>query len=348
MQRTKTNTKPKPIHTTKTNTQLKPIHTTKTNTTKTNPHNQNQHKTKTNPHNQNQHKTSTMTKKWDASCAFSRTMETMPIFDSETFLLTLPPTQEACTIDIRALLHHSAALYSVDKLSDGTKLATRQGRFTGVEEEEGLFTAYNGSASLGRFDSITQACLTRFESVQKGKGLSKPAQITSRKKKRDREDEDVVKVSRKRVRTIVELAPLDLDAEPIDQQYEHVLHDPMDPPHDEKGVNAPKWPLRTALSFSGSFFPTSPSYSPTSPRYSPTSPSYSPTSPRYSPTSPSYSPTSPSYSPTSPRYSPTSPSYSCNHFTAPPQENDDDCSIVKYRSADEKNKEGFKHAIVLD
>ena len=76
--------------------------------------------------------------------------------------------------------------------------------------------------------------------------------------------------------------------------------------------------------------------------YSPTSPGYSPTSPGYSPTSPGYSPTSPGYSPTAPGYSPTSPGYS------PPKGGEDDVTITKERTVDEKNEEGFKNAIMID
>ena len=87
-----------------------------------------------------------------------------PVFRTDTFLLSIPIGNSTLSIDVRALLHHSASVASVDH--DGTtKLAIRNGRFTGVElvvgDDGPKCVASHGKTVLGSFDTMTEAARKR-------------------------------------------------------------------------------------------------------------------------------------------------------------------------------------------
>ena len=269
---------------------------------------------------------------WDASCALNTQLSRTPLFDRSTFTLDIL-TGEAnvpVTIDIRALLHHVGCINTVDRLVDGTKLPTRQGRFTGITEPDcpdGEFVASKGQTTLGKSKSITEACLLRLGTKRK-----RPVEDSAGSSHIvDIDDDDNDDPPPKKTRP----SPLDLDATYVQPDYtggdrgEELAHSPS-------GTRHPRWPTNDSVNQTTSRNPTS--YSPTSPRYSPTSMTYSPTSPSYSPTSPSYPP-------------PTTETTDPPPTTDPPTTDlpmDDECEFVGMTTFEERNAAGFANAINLD
>jgi len=205
---------------------------------------------------------------FDATSSFSSvdSFDHTPTFRRDNFMLTMHIDGRSVKVDVRRLLHRASCVTSADKIGD-TKLAVRNGRFTGVDESLRVYpriAVTRGKEFLGLFDNMTEAALARANRTH-----SVPKTPPKKKRRVIIDDEDD---------TVDDNARVDEDETPL----------PARPS------------LRVQVPESGDPPSTSCGYSPTAPGYSPTAPGDSPTSPSYSPTSPGYSPTSTGYSPTSP------------------------------------------------